>query len=81
MTRSSPQSDLEGTAEHKPPRFVDLTEQKRLNEARKIAAVLAHTSQFPDGETNLDWLKSIDGEVGATIQATAAEAFKSMRVW
>ncbi len=50
-------------------------------QARKIAAVLAHTSQFPDGETNLDWLKSMDGEIGATIQATAAEAFKSMRVW
>jgi LmbE family N-acetylglucosaminyl deacetylase len=50
-------------------------------QARKVAAVLAHKSQFPDGASNLDWLKEMDGEIGATIGVAAAEAFKSMRVW
>ncbi len=35
MKMSSLQSDVEGTVEHKAPRFVDVTEQKRLNDARE----------------------------------------------
>jgi LmbE family N-acetylglucosaminyl deacetylase len=48
---------------------------------RKIAAVLAHKSQFPKGEENLDWLREMDAATGKPIQVTAAEAFKAMRVW
>ena len=36
MKMSSLQSDVEGTVEHKAPRFVDVTEQKRLNDAREV---------------------------------------------
>ncbi len=48
---------------------------------RKIAAVLAHKSQFPGGEASLDWLREMDAECGKPIGAAAAEAFKTMRVW
>jgi LmbE family N-acetylglucosaminyl deacetylase len=48
---------------------------------RKIAACVAHRSQFPEGEKSLEWLKDMDAETGAPIGAGAAEAFKSMRVW
>jgi hypothetical protein len=48
---------------------------------RKVAAVLAHKSQFPKGEENLDWLASMDAAVGEQIQVAAAEAFRTMRVW
>ena len=48
---------------------------------RKIAACVAHRSQFPKGEESLEWLKEMDGGIGEPIGAAAAEAFKSMRVW
>lgn len=47
----------------------------------KIAAVLAHRSQFPKGEAGLDWLKKMDGEQGKRINVTAAETFKRLEVW
>jgi LmbE family N-acetylglucosaminyl deacetylase len=47
----------------------------------KIAAVLAHRSQFPQGEAGLDWLRRMDGEAGKPINATYAERFKQMEVW
>jgi len=49
--------------------------------ATKIAASLAHRSQFPDGEENLDWMKKLDGIVGERINVTYAEAFKQLQVW
>jgi LmbE family N-acetylglucosaminyl deacetylase len=48
---------------------------------QKIAASLAHKSQFPDGETNLDWLKALDKRPGERIDVTYAEQFKQIDVW
>jgi LmbE family N-acetylglucosaminyl deacetylase len=50
-------------------------------QARKIAACMAHVSQFPKGEESLQWLKEMDAGTGEKIDVAAAEAFKSMRVW
>jgi len=47
----------------------------------KIAACMAHRTQFPKGEENLQWLKEMDAEAGKPIGAAAAEAFKTLRVW
>jgi LmbE family N-acetylglucosaminyl deacetylase len=47
----------------------------------KLAACLAHQSQFPQGEENLDWMKEIDRQNAANQQATYAERFKEIRVW
>lgn len=47
----------------------------------KIAACMAHRTQFPKGEENLHWLKEMDAEAGKPIDAAAAEAFKTLRVW
>ena len=47
----------------------------------KIGASLAHQSQFPNGEENLDWMKVLDGKAGAQINVTYAEAFKRLDVW
>jgi LmbE family N-acetylglucosaminyl deacetylase len=48
---------------------------------RKIAACLAHKSQFTQGEEGLDWLRTMDAEIGAAIGVAAGEAFKTLRVW
>lgn len=60
-----------------PEIYVDTT----AGQARKVAACVAHKSQFPRGEENLGWLKEMDAEVGKTIGTNAAEAFKVLRVW
>lgn len=60
-----------------PDIFVDTT----TVQARKIAACVAHKSQFIKGEEGLDWLREMDAEAGATIGAAAGEAFKTLRVW
>jgi LmbE family N-acetylglucosaminyl deacetylase len=49
--------------------------------ARKIAACVAHKSQFIDGEEGLTWLREMDAEIGAAIGVAAGEAFKTLRVW
>ena len=49
--------------------------------ATKIAASLAHQSQFPNGAENLDWMKALDTKAGAQIKVTYAEAFKQLDVW
>jgi LmbE family N-acetylglucosaminyl deacetylase len=50
---------------------------------RKIAASLAHKSQFPEGEKNLDWMRDLDAQaakvVGLDVQYV--EQFGTMRVW
>jgi LmbE family N-acetylglucosaminyl deacetylase len=48
---------------------------------QKIAATLAHKTQFPDGEANLDWLKELDKRPGEKIGAQYAEQFKQINVW
>ena len=47
----------------------------------KIAAALAHKTQFPDGEANLDWMKELDKKPGERIGVTYAEQFKKINVW
>lgn len=48
---------------------------------QKIAASLAHVSQFPEGEANLEWMKALDRQPGERIGVTYAEQFKQMAVW
>jgi LmbE family N-acetylglucosaminyl deacetylase len=65
------------STDREPDVYVDIS----AVQPRKIAAVLAHRSQFPEGEKNLDWLREMDAGTGERIQVAAAEAFKMMRVW
>lgn len=60
-----------------PDVYVDIT----AVQARKIQACVAHKSQFIDGEEGLKWLFEMDAGTGATIGVSAAEAFKTLRVW
>lgn len=48
---------------------------------RKLAACIAHPSQFPKGEESLEWMKEIDRGHAARIDAGYAEAFKQLGVW
>ncbi len=48
---------------------------------QKIAASLAHKSQFPEGEANLEWMKELDKNPGERIGVTYAEQFKQINVW
>lgn len=48
---------------------------------KKVAVSLAHHSQFPEGEKNLEWLKEIDRRHGEAIGVTYAEAFRQVEVW
>jgi len=47
----------------------------------KLAACMAHVSQFPKGEESLIWLKEMDGRRGALIDGNYAELFRQMNVW
>ncbi len=49
--------------------------------AQKVAATLAHQSQFPKGEENVEWMKALDGMAAKAIGVTYAERFKEIRVW
>ncbi len=48
---------------------------------QKIAASLAHVSQFPEGEANLEWMKELDRAPGAKLGVAFAEQFKQVNVW
>ena len=48
---------------------------------QKIAAMVAHQSQFPKGEADLDWMKELDKKPGEQIGVTYAEQFKQIEVW
>lgn len=48
---------------------------------KKLAACIAHTSQFPEGEPSLEWMKELDAERGKTIGVPYAEALKQIDVW
>jgi LmbE family N-acetylglucosaminyl deacetylase len=65
-----------GTA-REPDIFVDVTEQYET----KLAACMAHRSQFPKGEESLEWMKELDRKPGEVIDTTYAESFKSIQVW
>jgi LmbE family N-acetylglucosaminyl deacetylase len=60
-----------------PDIYVDVT----ADYATKLAACMAHRSQFPDGEASLEWLKRLDQERGEPIGVTYAESFRRMTVW
>jgi LmbE family N-acetylglucosaminyl deacetylase len=60
-----------------PDVFVDITPVYE----QKMAAAMAHVSQFPEGAGSLEWMKDLDRERGETIGATYAESFKEVAVW
>jgi LmbE family N-acetylglucosaminyl deacetylase len=47
----------------------------------KLAACMAHRSQFPNGLDSLQWLQAWDEERGKALGAARAESFKRMEVW
>jgi LmbE family N-acetylglucosaminyl deacetylase len=47
----------------------------------KLAACMAHRSQFPQGLESLEWLRDMDRERGRPSGAQYGESFKSMAVW
>lgn len=60
-----------------PDIFVDITDIY----GTKLAACMAHKSQFPNGEESLTWLKEIDHRQGDTMQVQYAEVFKQIQIW
>jgi LmbE family N-acetylglucosaminyl deacetylase len=60
-----------------PDVFVDVTPVYKT----KLAACIAHRSQFPRGEESLEWLKEIDRRQGKVINVPFAESFRQMSVW
>lgn len=65
------------STERDPDVLVDISD----NHATKIAACMAHRSQFPKGEESLTWLKEWDAETGKPAGYAYAEAFRRMTVW
>lgn len=49
--------------------------------AKKVAATLAHKSQFPNGEEDVAWMRELDRTAAEVIGVTYAERFKAVRVW
>ncbi|MEW5956433.1 MAG: PIG-L deacetylase family protein, partial [Chloroflexota bacterium] len=60
-----------------PDIYIDITGQHPI----KLAACIAHRSQFPQGEENLEWMKDLDGKAGQVIEVKYAEVFKRIEVW
>jgi LmbE family N-acetylglucosaminyl deacetylase len=60
-----------------PEIVVDITGQYDA----KLAACLAHRSQFPTGEASLEWMKDLDRRPGERVGVTYAETFKRVQVW
>ena len=65
------------STERDPDIYVDVTAVYPT----KLAACIAHVSQFPKGEESLNWLKEMDAKTGQRIDAPYAESFKRMPVW
>jgi LmbE family N-acetylglucosaminyl deacetylase len=63
--------------ERDPDIFVDVTTVY----STKISASLAHGSQFPQGEADLEWMKERDKQPGQRIGVLYAEPFKQITVW
>ncbi len=47
----------------------------------KLAACMAHRSQFPNGEDSLAWMKDLDRRPAERVGVTYAETFKRVQVW
>jgi LmbE family N-acetylglucosaminyl deacetylase len=65
------------STDRNPDVFVDVTEVYET----KLAACMAHHSQFPQGEENLDWMKERDQQEAQPFGVTYVEAFKQVQVW
>ena len=63
--------------DREPDIFVDVTSVYET----KLAACVAHRSQFPEGEASLEWLQSLDQARGEPLGLLRAEAFKQIEVW
>jgi len=50
---------------------------------KKMEACMAHLSQFPKGEKNLDWMRALDGQAAteAGLEGRLAERFAEIRLW
>jgi LmbE family N-acetylglucosaminyl deacetylase len=62
-----------------PTVFVDVTSIYD----KKVAAALAHKSQFPEGDKNLDWMRELDSAAAkrANLEGRYVEQFGVLRVW
>lgn len=62
-----------------PTIFVDVTAVYE----KKLASALAHKSQFPEGDKNLDWMRNLDTEAAkrGNLQTQYAEQFTLMNLW
>jgi LmbE family N-acetylglucosaminyl deacetylase len=62
-----------------PSVFVDATKVYD----RKVASALAHKSQFPKGDENLDWMRELDRAAAerAGLNDIFVEQFAQLRVW
>ena len=65
------------STDREPDVFVDVSSVYET----KLAACLAHRSQFPQDMKSLDWLQGMDEEHGKAIGAPRAESFRRMMVW
>lgn len=65
------------STDREPDIYVDVTGVYET----KLAACMAHRSQFPNGPDSLKWLHEWDEEKGKAIGVARAESFKSMTVW
>lgn len=60
-----------------PDIFIDVSELYPT----KLAACMAHRSQFPQGEESLEWMKELDRQRGQVFNLGYAESFKQIEVW
>lgn len=65
------------STDRQPDVFVDVGQVYET----KMAACLAHRSQFPNGAESLEWMKDIDRRQGERIGVAYAESFKQIEVW
>lgn len=65
------------STDREPDIFVDVTGVYET----KLAACVAHRSQFPNGLESLKWLMEWDEARGKAIGAARGESFKGMDVW
>ena len=69
------------STDREPDVFVDVSAVYQT----KIAACVAHRSQFPKGAGSLEWMREIDRRQAGAIEEAAAvayaESFKQVRVW
>lgn len=65
------------STERDPDVFVDVTAVFPT----KLAACMAHVSQFPKGEESLQWLKQMDQRSGERIGVAYAESYRRMNIW